>query len=858
MITRRSRRAGSRPPLHLVFLGALSALVALHLLGAVQLWSTDQPLVEIRDSELRLRVGRVAYSVRRRWSSFSSSSSSVSNARRAAKFADLQRDGEDDSVIRYKATGEDVVVNADGDPDEGQDSEPPISSEDDAAGARLAPPRRSKQTREGEAVLPFSLEGEAFDNDSNPPFTLDDGSGDVGSAPVQAHDGDDAHARSSDSDERGGEDAVDEGGSYSSDSDMDDSEPDSAGEDSDAYRADTSADVDAQDSDAETVTAHGNGLNGPDEEEFGSRNELRPVRLARSQRLRPGKKFKDPVFGDPGDDLLPFREKYVSAHAKKLPRLQLEVDYLRLTDELGLVDTGWSDELVLSALQDLVDIWAQANIRLRIHRKEALQYVQLSRARSLAYWYYTDYPRGNLTRALDTVLTGRARDNATHVAAARADLAEREARRAHMKSRIGSEQLARLRAIDTERQGLFDWIVGWPAERTPWEAKNVASIYPVFYYFYMNGGGERGATRVRAGDCKTVRYVDGWPVRCLGFQPHPVLDSSLGPQFYRQWEKLNFTYGQAVRLLAHEMGHALGLRHPHLRSGQTCKYYSSWSKGELMAQVRAVSVRGFRCRNSGFPYFARQSTFLTEDNVLEAREKVRWDLRQTPVVPGAQLVGGSTEQLSTSCKVAGAAKVIVFTQLPSPVDGFVWRVRWKSSSATDAELLVAVVTEVSARINQTAAREGELDKHELSSRQFQVRSLSRILPHENYFVHHEHDVLLSIRKGDYVAIAALNSRSRGIRIAQRVHKDDSVLVGDVIPSARKSRHPMVADHMHSVDRNLAYPRVLSAHASQEAFYYSSAFVTGMSKRGKIFRVQRVAKNKDACAPLIFNYDVRPQ
>jgi hypothetical protein len=236
-------------------------------------------------------------------------------------------------------------------------------------------------------------------------------------------------------------------------------------------------------------------------EEFGKYGAYREAhvaaRLAGRPRVQPRSKrtlYTFPVVEDVPVDLIPFNESRVAEFARHLPRLEAEVEYFRFEDELGLIDTGWTDEQVTLALTTLVDIWAQANIRIRMRLREALQRVRLSRKRSLAwvrmraqksrlttghrYWYYVDYPRGE-----------------------HPETSFRYARRAKMEQIIGKGFVERLRALDQERQGLFDWIVGWPEERTPWENEHVPGLFPTFYYFFMNGGGERGSVRFRSGDC---------------------------------------------------------------------------------------------------------------------------------------------------------------------------------------------------------------------------------------------------------------------------------------------------------------------------------------------------------------------
>lgn len=630
-------------------------------------------------------------------------------------------------------------------------------------------------------------------------------------------------------------------------------------------------------------------------------NLLRPIRTGKSIRTKMSKLLFDPVVDDPGNDLLPFNESYIKPVAKYLPRLEFEVDYIRLVDESGLIDASWTDDELIQAMQRLIDIWAQANIRLRIHKNEILQKVHLSKYRALAYWIYVDWPRGNLTESLVTLkeLEAKAKLEASGIsssttssskkvkkikkteeeeeggdnedgsestsdddsgnsekqrdfAKAYADVQERLDRRDFMRSAFGNDYLlSRLFEVAEERQGLLDWILGWPAARTPWEVSQTTTIYQSFYYFFMNGGGEPGAVRFRTGDCKTTKYIklpqcQGkmqalCEIRCLNFMLKPINFGTEERGMVRSYERKDFTLSQAVRLVAHEFGHSFKLPHPSLRSGQLCKYYRSWKDGELMTQVRAVAVKGgLKCRPLGYPNYAADATNIPDEAIMVARRYASKDLKQTPNVFGGKTIGLTTEQVSEECETLKKkqTRTVIFKDLPYPTQpGYIWRVRFKLSSAIKSRLVIAIVEAVES--NSEQQQQQKMKFKVLKTFQFKNQ-------HDNVQIHYEHDissdmvlqpnqyVALSIDGNDMKLVSEYLSLSQQAIQFKGIGTSQDLFVGQMKASGLsfvKNKHPKIEKIMHPMDRSLNPFTPSKEINDQSSSYYISDKSIKMSKDG---------------------------
>jgi len=553
----------------------------------------------------------------------------------------------------------------------------------------------------------------------------------------------------------------------------------------------------------------------PKSRTFGVRHGHRLAHVEARRRPRPPsskprRKLANPVVEDDEDELLPFNSNLVRERFRSTPRVEMEAEYFRFEDDFGLIDTGWSDDEVLFALQRLVDIYAQANIRIRLRRSEALARVRLSRERSLAYWFYVDYPKRHLT-------------NST----------QRQQRKALMNRIIGKELVSLFEALDTERQGLFDFIVGWPEERTPWENANVVGMYPTFYYFYMNGGGEEGCMRFRTGDCntpKTIRGVenDALNVYCYRMDVRRGEDRGRTEEIpiVRSWEGYNFTADMAIRLVAHEMGHAMKLKHPN----RGCVQVSNWEQGNLMTQVMMLAGARQVCRVTGWPHLAAKATFLTDDQIATARDNVKRDLRETRPVSGSSRVGKTTEVRPTPCKSPRGSPIIGFvaSTLPVPESGTITRVRWKSGRTFDSKDRIKISV-------------GRMDR---GSTWRETRS-EIVRPHSlGSHVHQEHDVTISVEKGDLVAILLMKTRDEeGLMPESHYYSDPDALAVDVVGEIPYSKrdHPTINHVISVIDKNALYPSVVPRAAAVEG--------------STIRTTEEGWTSSEGCAEWIFNYDL---
>lgn len=418
------------------------------------------------------------------------------------------------------------------------------------------------------------------------------------------------------------------------------------------------------------------------------------------------------------EEFLEFDPNLVLPQFRDLPILEVEAEYFRFRDKYGLIDTGFTDDEIIYALQRLVNIYAKANVRIRIRPKEALAYVDLSDDRAKAYWYYVDFPKGDLLSPAKR---------------ARKEIMERE---------IGKDLIAMFdRVYSKDRNGLLDWVLGFPLERTRWEQRNVVALYPVYFYYYMNGGGETNCMRFRAGDCsrpKQIQNVEGGNLKtmCYHFQQQRNSENEVEDHAaVRPWEKQPFTLDMAVRLIAHEMGHALKLQHP---TGK-CVELKKWSEGNLMNQVRKMTLQGEECTKVGFPDKTVNATVLWPVQCEAVRNNIHADLRQTPVLPQQQRLGNTLETLARVMGKDDDPLPVIFGFMAQTIDfprnGTVKRVSWKSANRLDQPIKISI---------------GSFDP----SNNMWIETASQLVePHsKGAHLHQEHEVDLPIVPGLFVAV----------------------------------------------------------------------------------------------------------
>lgn len=381
-------------------------------------------------------------------------------------------------------------------------------------------------------------------------------------------------------------------------------------------------------------------------------------------------------------EFLEFNQSLILPEFRNLPLMEVEAEYFRFRDRFGLIDTGFTDEQILHALQRLVDIYAAANVRIRIRPREALSYVDLSDERAKAYWYYVDYPKGDLLSK------------------------ERRERKELMTKVIGKRLISLFdRVYFKDRNGLLDWITGFPNERTRWEQRNVVGIFPVYFFYYMNGAGETNCMRFRAGDCskpKTVQSIQAFTApnetvqtMCYHMEVGTINSERRTTKerpVVRKWERFEFNLDMAVRLIAHEFGHALKLQHV---TGKACVPLKAWSEGNLMNQVRQMALEGTECNGVGWPWKAVEATKLLAWQCHAIRKNLNADLRPPPVAAGELRVGKSIEVLGRRALAGsrvGKEEIYAFVgpRGLGQAEGRLKRVSWKSGSALTKPIRVSV------------------------------------------------------------------------------------------------------------------------------------------------------------------------
>ncbi|KAH9254015.1 hypothetical protein BASA81_007890 [Batrachochytrium salamandrivorans] len=381
-------------------------------------------------------------------------------------------------------------------------------------------------------------------------------------------------------------------------------------------------------------------------------------------------------------EFLEFNQSLILPEFRDLPMMEVEAEYFRFRDRFGLIDTGFTDEQILQALQRLVDIYAKANVRIRIRPKEALSFVDLSDERAKAYWYYVDYPKGDLLSK------------------------ERRERKELMTKVIGKRLISLFdRVYFKDRNGLLDWITGFPNERTRWEQRNVVGIFPVYFFYYMNGAGETNCMRFRAGDCSKPKLVQS----IQEFTPNETVQTmcyhmEVGTinsahrttkerPVVRKWEKFEFNLDMAIRLIAHEFGHALKLQHV---TGKACIPLKTWSDGNLMNQVRQMALEGTECNGVGWPWKTVEATKLLAWQCHAIRRNLYADLRPTPIATGELRVGKSIEVLGRRTLAGnrvGKEEIYAFVGqhiIDWSGQGRLKRVSWKSGSRLTKPIRISV------------------------------------------------------------------------------------------------------------------------------------------------------------------------
>jgi len=130
--------------------------------------------------------------------------------------------------------------------------------------------------------------------------------------------------------------------------------------------------------------------------------------------------------------------------------------------------------------------------------------------------------------------------------------------------------------------------------RSPWEFANTISIYPVPFYHDMNGRGSQNWMDVIF---RTASCWDHPSNARSNLHKHVVIKGKdFGPipcrWGVRKWEQHEYSLKELGRMVAHEIGHCVGL--PHVRPH--CIVYPSIAKANLMQQQRNIGLREWKGR----------------------------------------------------------------------------------------------------------------------------------------------------------------------------------------------------------------------------------------------------------------------
>ena len=240
--------------------------------------------------------------------------------------------------------------------------------------------------------------------------------------------------------------------------------------------------------------------------------------------------------------------------------------------------------------------------------------------------------------------------------------------------------------------------LGFSTLRHPWEHSNTLSVYPIPYYHDMNGRGSttwmdvvaRTHSCWRGGDSVVVnnRQVQ---VRCRWGT--------------RSYEEHTYTTQEWARMVAHELGHCLGLVHPEPR----CFVYPDLASASLMQQQRVLAVQGWdcaclkpTCKHCECKYdlenFANvgKARYLSPQEVALVQQHVyaRDSLVSRVSVPGSLLVGPVDLMYEETDRETGLVLVqghtLVLSSLPFPRTASVVRVNFKLFFCTLEEFTLEV------------------------------------------------------------------------------------------------------------------------------------------------------------------------
>jgi len=578
------------------------------------------------------------------------------------------------------------------------------------------------------------------------------------------------------------------------------------------------------------------------------------------------------------DHFLAFRPEHILAEFKNSERLIYDISVIRLADNFNLINDDLTFAEIEEAMQQVVDIFAQANIYVRVSRDQLMAQINLSRGRSLVYMSYVEGP--------DLAEIVEARRNQT----ARYHKTERERYMTwHRKQMLDVfpvqtiEQMVRgskaaliapgqTIAKEEMRSDILDWVLGFPSLLTPWDILNSAAVFPVSYLHKpQRAFGSKAHVVVGTQSCdrsvslpKTV--YRGRLATCKGFESSLVkrASSDTAHNFTGPLAALKFDAEMIGRSIAHELGQTLGLSY----HDSECTQFDHLEEGFLRLPPELVTTNSSSDCSAPITKEHFRATVLTPREASIARNYLKFrDIQPSPMLPRAVRIGESTLQIGSMSpylfdrvkpKFAGAGKtalaqstecllpqtVVVLSRLETPAVGYVKRLRWLPKRFKSGDFTMEVlVVQVKRRLDEDTEFE--------VLRRTSVQVSNSGAQHTHIEVDLPDNLLLE--PGQFLALSA----SDDIDIDTKVFAGGDALYADVVGAFSHSNRTIFDPLARIAEVASIYPKVDIAQRFQDAFLGAADPLQPGQKTFTATRVGNQAPRAFWCAELIFNFDIVP-